>query len=77
MRVRVYATLRPIVGSREAPTHTKPGQPVSALIDELVTRWPGLRPEMVDSQGQLLNRIQIFVNGRSIRHLAGLDTPIP
>ena len=41
---------------------------------EMVTRWPGLRPEMVDEQGNLLQRIQIMVNGRNIRYLNGLDT---
>ena len=33
---------------------------------QMITRWPDLRPEMVDSAGKLLQRIQIFVNGRNI-----------
>lgn len=77
MQVKVYATLRPIVGGAVAPVETGPGQTVRALVDEMVTRWPDLRPEMVDEQGDLLQRIQIFVNGRSIAFGDGLATVIP
>lgn len=77
MQVKVYATLRPIVGGAVAPVATEPGQTVRELVEEMVTRWPGLRPEMVDGQGNLLQRIQIFVNGRSIAFGDGLATVIP
>lgn len=77
MQVKVYATLRPIVGGAVAPVETKPGQTVRELVDEMVTRWPDLRPEMVDAQGNLLQRIQIFVNGHSIAFGNGLATVLP
>jgi len=73
----VFATLRPIIGGADVPAETQPGQPVRALVQEMVTRWPDLRLEMVDDQGNLLPRIQIFVNGRSIAFGQGLDTVIP
>ena len=76
MRVRIFATLRPIVGSAEVPVETQAGQTVGDLLDEMVTRWPDLRPEMLDGNGDLLKRIHIFVNGRSLRYLEGLDTVI-
>lgn len=77
MQVKLYATLRPIIGGAMAPVETGPGQTVRELVDELVTRWPALRPEMVDEQGNLLQRIQIFVNGRSIAFGDGLATVLP
>lgn len=77
MRVRVFATLRPIVGGAIVPANTQPGETVRVLVDEMVTRWPDLRPEMVDEQGNLLRRIKIFINGRSIAYLKNLDTLIP
>ncbi|HSN73680.1 MAG TPA: ubiquitin-like small modifier protein 1 [Anaerolineae bacterium] len=77
MQVKVYATLRPIIGGAVAPVETVPGQTVRELVDEMVARWPNLRPEMVDEQGKLLQRIQIFVNGRSIAFGDGLATVIP
>lgn len=77
MQVKVYATLRPIIGGAIVSAHTQPGQPVQTLVDEMVARWPDLRPEMVDDQGRLLKRIRILVNGRDILFLNGVDTIIP
>lgn len=75
MQVKVYATLRPILGGAVVPVEdTGPGSTVRELVAEMVARWPDLRPEMVDEQGNLLQRIQIMVNGRNIRYLNGLDT---
>ncbi len=77
MRVRVYATLRPIVGGAEPVVETRPGQTVRELVDELVGRWPDLRVEMLDADGNLLRRISIMLNGRNIIYLNRLDTVIP
>lgn len=77
MQVKVYATLRPIVGAAQVPVNTQPGQTVQELLDEMVTRWPDLRPEVLDEQGQLLHKIHIFVNGRNIIFGDGVATVIP
>ncbi|MFZ2489316.1 MAG: ubiquitin-like small modifier protein 1 [Anaerolineae bacterium] len=77
MQVKVFATLRPLVGGATVPVHTQPGQTMRELVDELVTRWPALRPEMVDDEGNLLQRIHIFVNGRNIQFGDGLATVLP
>ena len=76
MEVKIYATLRPIVGGAYVPEVITPGQDVRALVDGMVLRWPDLRPEMLDEDNNLLNRIHIFVNGRSIRYLDGMKTII-
>lgn len=77
MRVRVFATLRPIVGSAHVSTDVQPGEPVGKLIDEMVTRWPALRTELLDEDGNLLRRVHVMINGRSVEYLRGLDTVIP
>lgn len=77
MRVRVFATLRPIVGSADVPTSVQPGQPVRALIDEMVARWPALRQELLDGEGRLLSRVHVMINGRGVEFMDGLDTVIP
>ncbi|MDI9547630.1 MAG: MoaD/ThiS family protein [Chloroflexota bacterium] len=76
MKVKVYATLRPIVGGADVPTTVQPGQPIHSLVDEMVARWPDLRAEMLDADGNLQRRIQIMVNGRSIAYLDGMNTVI-
>ncbi|NUQ36401.1 MAG: MoaD family protein [Caldilineales bacterium] len=78
MHVRIYATLRPLVGGASAiELVAGPGDTVRAALDELTTRWPQLRAELFDAQGSLSGRIHVFLNGRDVRYLAGLDMPIP
>jgi molybdopterin synthase sulfur carrier subunit len=77
MNVRLYATLRPIVGGATVSVDTGPGDTFRDLIDELVLRWPEIKPELYDREGKLRNNIHIFLNGRDVRYLDGLDMPIP
>lgn len=77
MQVRVYATLRPIVGGATVELSTEAGAPVRALLDELIQRWPALQGELFDGGGALHNNIHVFVNGRDVRYLGGLEMPIP
>lgn len=77
MEVRVYATLRPIVGGPLASVQTQPGDSFRQLMDEMLATWPDLRRELLDKQGELRNNIHIFLNGRDVRYLGGLDMPIP
>ena len=77
MDVRVYATLRPIVGGPLAQLQTGPGDTFRQLLDEMLTRWPRLERELLDKEGALRNSIHIFLNGRDVRYLGGLDIPIP
>ena len=77
MQVRVYATLRPIVGGPKADLATDVGDTFRQMIDELLVRWPGLSRELLDKEGQLRSNIHIFLNGRDVRYLDGLDMKIP
>ena len=77
MEVRLFATLRPLVGGASVQLETGPGQPVRALLDELVERHPALRPEIYDEKGELHHRIHVFVNGRDAQFLEnGIETRI-
>lgn len=77
VQVRIYATLRPIVGGAIVNTDVQPGDTVRKLMDELTTRWPALRRELLDEDGQLLDRVHVLINGRSVKYLNCLDTVIP
>jgi molybdopterin synthase sulfur carrier subunit len=77
MNVRVYATLRPIVGGPVAQLQTDTGDTFRQLLDEMLTRWPPLERELLDKEGALRNSIHIFLNGRDVRYLGGLDIAIP
>lgn len=77
MQVRVYATLRPIVGGPTAELDAGPGDTFRTLLNEMVERWPEMQSELFDGNGELSTGIHVFLNGRDIRYMDGLDMPIP
>jgi len=77
MQVKIFATLRPLVGSSLLDLETGPGDPVSQALGEMVERWPQLGAELLGMDGEISERIHIFLNGRDVRYLDGLDMIIP
>jgi len=77
MEIRLYATLRPIVGRSTVTLDAKAGDTVRSMLTELVTRWPDLKPKLFTKTDELHPSIHVFLNGRDIRYLGGLDMAIP
>jgi molybdopterin synthase sulfur carrier subunit len=77
MEVRLYATLRPIVGGPKVNLDVGPGDTFRMMLVELVERWPDLKSELFDKEGELNTGIHVFLNGRDVRYLDGLDMVIP
>jgi molybdopterin converting factor small subunit len=49
---------------------------VAELLDNLIERYPALKPHLFEPTGKLRRHFNIFVNGEHIRELVGLDTPL-
>ena len=49
---------------------------VSALIDILDERFPGLGERLTEPDGQIRRWVNVFVDGRDIRTLQGMDTTL-
>ena len=69
MQIAFFATLRPIVGQKRVELPTEPGTTVQALAEQLVHRWPELREHLLDTDGQLGRRVNVFIDGRNVRWL--------
>lgn len=77
MQVSFYATLRQIVGGKTVEFAAMEGISVGQLLEAIVTRYPRLRPELLDDQGQLYRHVHVLINGRDAVYLeAGLATPL-
>ncbi len=54
--------------------------PDGATVRDLLRQLGELRPTiarvLLDENGNITPSINVFVNGRDIRHLSGLDTPV-
>jgi molybdopterin converting factor small subunit len=68
MRIRVYATLRPIIGDHSVELPIGPGATVADVVACMVDRWPPLADLLLED-GALSRRAHVFVEGRSARHL--------
>jgi molybdopterin synthase sulfur carrier subunit len=70
MKVNFYAMLRPIVGGKTVEAEFVEGLTVRQLVQDLVARFPGLYPELLDEDGNLHRHVHVFVNGRDVPFLA-------
>lgn len=78
MLIRLYATLRPLVGGKYVELPAEEGEPVGVILRRLVAEYPGLEGNLLTPDGQaLLPHVQVFIAGRSVRDLQGLETQLP
>lgn len=78
MQIRLYATLRPLVGGWQVELAAEAGEPVGQVLRRLVAQYPALEGHLLNVSGDaLLPHVQVFIAGRSIRDLKGLETPLP
>lgn len=71
MKVNFYATLRPIVGQKTVEVDVSRGLTAMQLIDQVVTEYPDMRPELLDEDGKFRSHMKMFVNGREVVYLEG------
>ncbi len=76
MQIRLYATLRQIAGTRELEIPVEAGATVGEVLRSLVTRFPRLEEAIWYPDGSLAGHVAVILNGRDIRHLSAVDTPV-
>jgi sulfur-carrier protein len=71
--VRIPPQLRGEVGgAREVPAA---GDTVRELLDDLMSRFPALRPQLVEND-EIAPFVNIYVEGEDVRTLDGLETTV-
>jgi molybdopterin synthase sulfur carrier subunit len=76
MKVKLFATLKQLVGAKEIEVELKGDDTVGSVLDKLVADYPVLRDQILDEDGNLEGYINVFVNKQSMRFLDGLDTAL-
>jgi molybdopterin synthase sulfur carrier subunit len=72
-RVRIPPTLRPEVGGERQVDAE--GRTVRELLDDLISRFPGLRDQIVEDD-DIAPFVNVYVEGEDVRTLDGLETPV-
>jgi sulfur-carrier protein len=52
------------------------GSSVAEVMDDLVARYPALRPHLFNGNGQLRPFVNLFRNQDNIKDLQGMETPL-
>jgi len=52
------------------------GATVGDAVQSLVGRHPALAVQLLTPEGELHRFVNVYVNGRDVRYLAGLETPV-
>ena len=71
-KVNLYATFRDLVGASQVQVE---GPTVGEVLRNLVARYPTLGAELFEGE-ELLERVSVFLEGRDVRYLEGLSTPL-
>jgi len=74
MQIRIFATLRQLTGQAAVEVQAGSGDSVRLALDQLVAQHPILKDKVWDERGDLSSTVNVFVNGRNIIWLDGLDT---
>lgn len=53
------------------------GGTVREVVHALDAAWPGMAFRLCYETGELRTFVNVFINGRNIRYLQGLETPVP
>ena len=69
MRVRFYATLRPLAGGRSLEIELPEAATVQALVEAVVAQQPALGEILLDPHAVVPRGVHVFVNGRGAGYL--------
>jgi molybdopterin synthase sulfur carrier subunit len=74
MEIKVYATLRDVVGGPTVQFDDITEMTVGQMLEALCAKFPALSPKLHTNGHDLHPAIHILVNGRDMRYIAGLET---
>jgi sulfur-carrier protein len=74
IQVRIPVQLRALTNGEEVVTAS--GTSVSEIIEDIDSKYPGVRDRICEADGKVRRFVNIFVNEEDIRFLDNLQTPI-
>jgi MoaD family protein len=73
VEVRIPTIMRQYTGG--AKTVEGSGDTLSAVVDDLESRHPGLRDRLMEN-GELRRFVNVYLNDEDVRFLGGVKTPV-
>lgn len=76
MRIRVYATLRDLIGANGFEVPLSGPADVRYVLEQAARAYPALGNKLWSTDGQWSGFVTVLINGRSMEYLQGLQTPV-
>jgi molybdopterin synthase sulfur carrier subunit len=76
MEIKVYATLRDVVGAPSIYLDDQPDMTVGQILEAMCAQYPALRSKLSLGTKELHSAVHILINGRDMRYLNGLETVV-
>jgi molybdopterin synthase sulfur carrier subunit len=76
MEIKVYATLRDIVGGGSIHLNGVSEITVEKMLQQMFAQFPDLKSEFYKSDGEMHSAIHILINGRDMRYINGWETRV-
>lgn len=67
MKVNFYATLRDIAGGKTIEFDVDHGVTAQELLDAIVERFPLMKKELLNEDGNMYGHVHFFINGRDVQ----------
>jgi molybdopterin synthase sulfur carrier subunit len=72
--VRIPTPLRKVTNGDDKASVE--GDTLSQIVNDLESKYPGIKERLCDEDEQLRHFVNIYINGEDVRFLEGLATPI-
>jgi sulfur-carrier protein len=76
MRVKLYATLRDLLGCKEIDVEACEGETMRHVLRRLSAAYPALGQKLWDGDENLSGLVTVLLNGRMLAFVGGLDAPV-
>lgn len=67
MKVNFFATLRDIAGGKTVEFDVNHGVTARELLDAIVEKFPPMKKELLNENGEMYGHVHFFVNGRDVQ----------
>ncbi|MGC9530383.1 MAG: ubiquitin-like small modifier protein 1 [Candidatus Bipolaricaulaceae bacterium] len=74
--VKLFGEFRAATEGERLELDVPPGASCRQALQQLVRQVPAVGPLLFDDQGEVRDHLNVFVNGRNVSTLAGLDTEL-
>jgi molybdopterin synthase sulfur carrier subunit len=69
MKVSFFATLRDIAGGKNVEFDLDHGITAQELLDAIITRFPLMKKELLNENGEMYGHVHFFINGRDVQFM--------